>query len=340
MRFGVVVVVVAGLLLTACTATTEPAPTGSASMSPASATPTPAPSASAAPLAPVSPVAGGCDALAAAQGVADIVGHVQRVTELDELWNIGIATAGGLACSMMTTRVLLDVYIIPDAQLTGDLAALTSAAECEVGARAMQCRAPISSNGHVTLAVGSFSKSADTAEALALMGSLAGAFDASTTEGAPTRSQAATWHAPLDCDAIAQIVGLSSILGVDENRTSRVRASASTVEGRLAAAPGLAARCDWSRAPTQRDDHGSSYSVTAVPNGAWAWHHVASNVPDSMDATLGGFAARVTSTGEVYICDGVNILHLEGAHLAGISVVDTALGVLSVLESGASQTRG
>ena len=77
-----------------------------------------------------------------------------------------------------------------------------------------------------------------------------------------------------------------------------------------------------------------------VPDGAWAWKQVASRVPDSVDATVGGHPARVTSTGDVYLSDGVNILHLTGQCLVGVSVVDTSLGVLSVLSASAGQTRG
>ena len=55
---------------------------------------------------------------------------------------------------------------------------------------------------------------------------------------------------------------------------------------------------------------------------------------------VGGHPARVTSTGDVYLADGVNILHLTGQRLAGVSVVDTSLGVLSVLSASAGQTRG
>ena len=63
-------------------------------------------------------------------------------------------------------------------------------------------------------------------------------------------------------------------------------------------------------------------------------------VPDSVDATVGGHPARVTSTGDVYLSDGVNLLHLTGQRLAGVSVVDTSLGVLSVLSAGSGHTRG
>ena len=79
---------------------------------------------------------------------------------------------------------------------------------------------------------------------------------------------------------------------------------------------------------------GAPSSVIAVPNGAWAWRTVSANVPDSAEATVGGFPARVTSTGDVYVSDGVNLLHLQGARLSGISVADTAQGVLFVLATG------
>ena len=112
------------------------------------------------------------------------------------------------------------------------------------------------------------------------------------------------------------------------------------VEARLAEASTTSSRCDWERTPTQKGDLGSSYSIIAVPDGAWAWKQVASRVPDSVDATVGGHPARVTSTGDVYLSDGVNLLHLTGQRLAGVSVVDTSLGVLSVLSAGSGHTRG
>ena len=119
--------------------------------------------------------------------------------------------------------------------------------------------------------------------------------------------------------------------------TSTVRSARGTVAIGFIAATWLSeasttsSRCDWERTPTQKGDLGSSYSIIAVPDGAWAWKQVASRVPDSVDATVGGHPARVTSTGDVYLSDGVNILHLTGQRLAGVSVVDTSLGVLSVL---------
>lgn len=119
-----------------------------------------------------------------------------------------------------------------------------------------------------------------------------------------------------------------------------MRPPARTVEARLSEASTTSSRCDWERTPTQKGDLGSSYSIIAVPDGAWAWKQVASRVPDSVDATVGGHPARVTSTGDVYLSDGVNILHLTGQRLAGVSVVDTSLGVLSVLSASAGQTRG
>ena len=96
----------------------------------------------------------------------------------------------------------------------------------------------------------------------------------------------------------------------------------------------MTARCDWRRTPTAEGDKGANFSVIAVPNGAWAWRTVSANVPDSAEATVGGFPARVTSTGDVYVSDGVNLLHLQGARLSGISVADTAQGVLFVLATG------
>lgn len=343
MRSGAVLLVVAALALSACSAEAsadESATTSASASATVSATPTPTPSASPAPLQPTSPVAGGCDGLAAAPGVDGVVGQVQRVTAPRDLWRVGIETAGGLTCSLLTTKLAADAYVIPDALVVGDVAKITETPDCETGARAMECWASVSGNGHVTLVVGSFSPSADTDASLALVGELAGVFSAVASDGAAVRSQKTTWAHPLDCTAMAQIIGLTSILGSDEAHTSLVRPPARTVEARLSEASTTSSRCDWERTPTQKGDLGSSYSIIAVPDGAWAWKQVASRVPDSVDATVGGHPARVTSTGDVYLSDGVNILHLTGQRLAGVSVVDTSLGVLSVLSASAGQTRG
>ena len=333
--------IVAALMLSACSAeaSADESASSSASAS-ATPTPTPTPSATPQPLTPTSPVVDGCEGLASAPGVADIVGKVQRVTGPRDLWRVGIETAGGLACSMLTTRLAADAYVIPDALVVGDVAKVVAAPGCDTGARAMECWAPVADEGHVTLVVGSFSPAADQAASTALVGELAGAFSAVASGGEPVRSKRTTWEHPLDCTAMARMIGLTSILGSDEAHTSLVRPPARTVEARLAEAATTSSRCDWARTPTQKGDLGSSYSIIAVPDGAWAWKQVAAGVPDSVDATVGGFPARVTSTGDVYLSDGVNLLHLTGQRLAGVSVVDTSLGVLSVLAAGTEHARG
>lgn len=305
-------------------------------VSPATPSPTPSPTASPAvrTLSPTSPIAGGCAALATAPGVADALGGIRHVEALADLWHVGIDTAGGLACSLRGSRAPVDVYIIPDALVRGDVATLAAEPACERDGFTGQCWAPVSANGHVTLVVGAVAASEDSATALTMLGGIADAISAAAAEGDPVRSQKTTWVKPLDCEKIADTIGLTSILGSDAARTALVRPAASDVDERLAAASSMTARCDWRRTPTAQGDKGANFSVIAVPNGAWAWRTVSANVPDSAEATVGGFPARVTSTGDVYVSDGVNLLHLQGARLSGISVADTAQGVLFVLATG------
>lgn len=323
---------VAGLLA-GCTAATDAGTQGSAATpSPTpTATPTPTPSATPVPLLPTSPVAGGCAALGAAEAVAAAAGGIQRVTELDEMWHIGIDTAGGLACSLLTSHLAVDIYLLPSAAVIGDVATLAATSSCDRGMGSMECHASAPGPGQTALVSASFPTSDDDASALAELSAIASSVAQSATEGQPARSRPATWSRPLDCTAIAETIGVTSLLGSDEARTKLAAPAASTVDGRLAVAPSAIARCDWTRTPSQTGDLGSEFSVIAVPNGAWAWKTLAASIPDSVDAEVGGHPARVTSKGEVYLSDGVNILHLQGKRLAGVSVVDTALGVLSVI---------
>ena len=118
-------------LLAGCTGAAEADP-ASPSATP-TASPTPSPSGTPAPLTPTSPVAGGCAALGAAPAVTAAAGEIQRATTLDEMWHIGIDTAGGLACSLLTPRLAVDVYVLPAATVVGDVAALTAAAMPLIG---------------------------------------------------------------------------------------------------------------------------------------------------------------------------------------------------------------
>lgn len=332
-------ILVAGLL-SACTGPADADTQGGPSSVSPTATPTPTPSGTPAPLTPTSPIAGGCAALGAAGAVVAAAGEIQRVTALDEMWHIGIDTAGGLACSLLTPRLAVDVYVLPAATVVGDVAAVVGAATCDRGTGSMECHASAPGAGQTVLAAASFDTSVDDPAALAELTAIASAVAGSTTEGQPAKSRPATWSKPLDCTAIAETIGVTSLLGSDEARTALAAPAASTVDGRLSIASSTIARCDWVRTPTQEGDRGSDFSVIAVPNGAWAWKTLAASIPDSVDATVGGYAARVTSKGEVYLSDGVNILHLQGQRLAGVSVVDTALGVLSVIAGKDAAARG
>ena len=325
-------------ILAGCTGAAEADP-ASPSATP-TASPTPSPSGTPAPLTPTSPVAGGCAALGAAPAVTAAAGEIQRATTLDEMWHIGIDTAGGLACSLLTPRLAVDVYVLPAATVVGDVAALTAAAACDRGTGSMECHVSAPGSGQTVLAAASFPTSVDDPSALAELTAIATAVAQSATEGQPAKSRPATWSNPLDCTAIAETIGVTSLLGSDEARTALAPPAASSVDTRLSIASSTIARCDWARTPTQDGDRGSDFSVIAVPNGAWAWKTLAASIPDSVDATVGGHPARVTSKGEVYLSDGVNILHLQGQRLAGVSVVDTALGVLSVIAGKDAAARG
>ncbi|GAA1639430.1 hypothetical protein GCM10009806_05530 [Microbacterium flavum] len=312
-------------------------PSGSASPS---ESPRPTPSASPTPPAPVSPVAGGCPALAASDAVVAASGGVQRVTTLDQMWHIAIETEGGLACSLLTSRLAVDAYLLPTSLATGRIAALLAAPTCDRGAGSMECHASAPGAGQTALVAASFPTSVDDATALGELGGIAAAVAASATEGTPAPTRATTWSHPLDCRAIGETIGVTSLLGSDEARTALGAPPAATVDGELAIASSTTARCDWTRTPTQKGDRGSEFSVISVPGGAWAWKTLAASVSDAVDTMVGGHPARVTSRGEVYLSDGVNILHLQGQRLAGVSVVDTALGVLSVIAKKDAGSRG
>lgn len=319
------------LLAAGCSAT--PAAPGTDPSTSAAPSPTPSASTTATAAAPTAPLAGGCDALSSLAGVEDVVGDIQRVTTLDSLWQVAIETSGGLTCSMLTTRAAVQVYILPDALVTGRIAELTDTPECEDTARAMECRASVASEGTVTLVAGTFARAEDVAASLEVVQGLATAIGAVTTAGSPAPMRASTWLEPLDCDQVAETIGITSILGSEKVRPFIVPTTAETVDSRLAQAMTAGSRCDWSRASTGEGDRGSRFSIVAVPGGAWAWKNFSTQIPDSAAATVVEFPARVTSGGDVYIAAGGNVLHIEGSGLAGISVVDTSGGVLSVLDS-------
>lgn len=328
------IIVLFCLLMAGCSA--EQADRGPAS----SPSPSASPSASATWLRaevakPSAPLAGGCNELAALAGVTEVVGGVQRVTTLDALWQVAIETSGGLTCSLLTTRAAAQVYVLPDALVQGRLAELTSRSACDETARAMECRASVASAGSVTLVAAMFARGEDPDAALAVVSDLAAATAAAVGPGASAPERATTWRVPVDCAQIAQTIGITSILGSEKVRPFVIPDSAARIESRLDQSVMAASRCDWSRKPSGENDHGSRFSVVAVPGGAWAWKRFSTRIPDSAPATVAGFPARVTSGGDVYISDGVNLLHLEGSGLAGISVVDTSGGVLSVLDASA-----